>query len=52
MALRGRKAVLPSSDGHPMTEKDINRLLMEYTEHAIATKFRRQPTGYVSANLR
>ena len=51
MARRVRTIEYPGSDGHPMTEHDINRLLMEYTEHAIRTKFCDHATGYVSANL-
>lgn len=42
--------VYPESDGEPMTDKDINRLLMEYAELAIRTHFRGQQV-YVSANL-
>jgi len=42
--------VYPESDGQPMTDKDINRLLMEYAELAIRTHLRGQQV-YVSANL-
>jgi len=34
-----------------MTDKDINRLLMEYAEFAMKWKFRDDPSVYVSANL-
>jgi len=51
MALHEEAIEYPCSDGHPMADKDINRLLMEYAELAIATKFRDDPSVYVSANL-
>jgi Uma2 family endonuclease len=51
VAIPRREIEYPCSDGHPMTDKDINRLLMEYTEFAIETKFEHDASAYVSANL-
>jgi Uma2 family endonuclease len=53
MALPQRKSKVtyPGDDGYPMSEFDINRLLMEYTEFVIKTRCADEPTGYVSANL-
>ena len=41
----------PSSDGEPMTDKDINRLVMEYVELTLAHRYAHDPNIYVLANL-
>lgn len=45
------KIEYPASDGKPMTDKDINRLLMTNTEFALRNWFEADPEVYVSANL-
>ncbi len=46
-----REAVYPESDGMPMAETDVHRIVMNYIIEALDLRYEKEPRVYVSGNL-